>query len=355
MKKIYGVMYALISAIAFGFMPIFAKGAYNGGANAITSVFLRFFFAAIILYVILKIKKVNLKIEKELVLKIFLVAIAGYASTALTLFLSYKYISVGLATTLHFIYPAVVTFLSFIIYKEKLNINKIASLIFSLSGVYILIGFCEVKLNIKGILLALGSGVVYSIYIVEVGHSKLKEMDCYVLTLYMCIFGAIGILAFGLPTGNINFHMSISSVVYLVLISVVCTILAFSCFVKAIQRIGGTSTSILSTFEPITSVVLGVILFGEPFTVTILIGGISILVSVIVLLLPNKKEKELQKQSDEESQVENLEKDKQIKQETLVQANKEVEENRVNISEHKEVNDKQLIKIKENIEITDKN
>lgn len=347
MKKIYGVMYALISAIAFGFMPIFAKGAYNGGANAITAVFLRFFFAAIILYVILKIKKVNLKIEKELIMKIFLVAIAGYASTALTLFLSYKYISVGLATTLHFIYPAVVTFLSFIIYKEKLNINKIASLIFSLAGVYILIGFCEVKLNIKGILLALGSGVVYSIYIVEVGHSKLKEMDCYVLTLYMCLFGAIGILAFGIPTGNIDFHMSISSVIYLILISLVCTIVAFSCFVKAIQRIGGTSTSILSTFEPITSVVLGVLLFGEPFTITILLGGISILISVIVLLLPNKNEKELQDEKQESCKIEETEKCKEIKDNNSVKFNNKIEENNIKYEKSKE----QTIEIKENAEI----
>ena len=162
MKRINGIIYALLSSTAFGFMPIFAKVAYNHGSNCFSVLTFRFLIAALILFVYFMIKKIDFKINKKQLKEVFLIGSIGYTSTGIGLFLSYKYISVGLATTMHFVYPAAVILMSYILYKDSFTKNKVLALIFSLAGVYVLAGKAGQGINPIGVSLAILSGLTYA-------------------------------------------------------------------------------------------------------------------------------------------------------------------------------------------------
>ncbi len=282
MNKAHGILYAISSAIAFGFVPVFAVIAYNGGANAVSAVLFRFFVASLMLLGVLYYRKVKLRVSKRLFRRLAYLSIAGYAATCITLFLSYNYISIGLATTLHFIYPAIVTVLSLFVYKEKIEPVKMVSLVLSITGVYILAGSKEAAIDIRGIILAIASGIFYSLYTIELGREEIREMDGLLLTFYVSFLAAGAILLFGAVTGNLLFTLEFSGLLAVLALALICTVFAILAYYKAVQSIGPSDTAILSTFEPVTGVLMGIVIFGERMGLTAAIGSALIIISVLL-------------------------------------------------------------------------
>lgn len=283
MKRINGIIYALLSSTAFGFMPIFAKVAYNHGSNCFSVLTFRFLIAALILFVYFMIKKIDFKINKKQLKEVFLIGSIGYTSTGIGLFLSYKYISVGLATTMHFVYPAAVILMSYILYKDSFTKNKVLALIFSLAGVYVLAGKAGQGINPIGVSLAILSGLTYAACIIAMNKEEIKELDNTVVVFYFSLFSGITLLIFSLLTKNFVVTFDLYANVSILGISVISTITATVLFIKALKIIGASSTSILATCEPIVSIIMGILLFKEKLTSAIIIGTILILLSVIIL------------------------------------------------------------------------
>lgn len=283
MKRIYGIIYALLSSAAFGFMPIFAKIMYNNGSNPLTVISLRFLLAALLLLIYFLVKRIDFKVNKTQLVVLCLVGVLGYTSTGLTLFYSYNYISVGLATTMHFIYPAVVIVLNYFIYKEGFSKYKITALLLSISGVYVLIGVKAQGLHLGGALLALSSGFTFASCVMGMNHKEVRKLSNLVTVFYFSIFAGSALLIFTLAAGKFIFPFTTETVFSVVGISLVSTIVSIGLFVKALKIIGSSSTSILGTFEPIVSIIMGIILFGESLTITLIIGTILILASVVIL------------------------------------------------------------------------
>lgn len=283
MKKRIGMIYALGSSAAFGLMPIFAKWAYKYGINSITLVILRFMFAWIIILPMLLYKKKSLKLNKTQLKHVLIIGGLAYTFTTLTLFLSYNYISVGIATTLHFIYPIIVTLISIVFFKEKVFKEKVIALTVSTIGILFLIYNGQVSFNFVGVSYALFSGILYSIYITGVEHSEMKNIDSFVLTFYLSVIAAFMLLAVGTFSGQINFNLNIRCYIAAFLIALISTVIAITFFQKGIKIIGSSNASILSTFEPIVSFILGVIIYKEAISFKIIVGCLLIFASVLLL------------------------------------------------------------------------
>jgi drug/metabolite transporter (DMT)-like permease len=153
------------------------------------------------------------------------------------------------------------------------------------------VGFSEVHLNYKGIMLAFISGITYAIYIVEAGHSEIKNMDSLVLAFYLCVFSSLGILIIGGATRSLRFTATYRGWGAVFGIVIVCTVAACIAFNKGIKIIGSSRAAILSTLEPITSMILGVIIFGDVLCMNYLIGSIFIIISVVVLITPSNRKR----------------------------------------------------------------
>jgi len=279
-------------------VPVFAVIAYNAGTNAVTVLFFRFLIASLILAGILRCRKVELKVDKKLLGRLAYIGIVGYSATTITVFLSYNYISIGLSMTLHFIYPAVVAVLSFFIFKEKMPALKIIALAISITGVYILAGDTGSSVDLKGVALALASGILYSLYTIEIGKEKLMAMDGLLITFYVSLFSAVSFFIFGAVTRNFMFSLQLPAVLGILGLALISTVFGILAYNKSIQMIGPTYAAIFSTSAPITSVIMGIILFSEKLSMTSAIGSIMVIASVLLFSYDKNAKTEEDKASD---------------------------------------------------------
>ncbi|MCT4619289.1 MAG: DMT family transporter [Marinisporobacter sp.] len=290
MKKIYGVIYSMISAVLFGIQAILAKIAYNNGVSTTNLLIFKFFFGAVMLFSYILVKNIDFKINRKQWNRLVFLGISGYGLTAFLLFFSYQYVSVGLATVLHFIYPMVVAFLAFILYKEKLKIDKTVALILSVVGIYFLVGDGHLHLNMKGVSLALISGISYAIYMVGVANKLFDDVNNYVMTFYLSVVATIFVISLGIINNSILFPINKSGIIMGLIIAFISSVIAPMLLLEGIRIIGPSNAAILSTFEPIIGTVLGILILHESFTTKIAIGSILILISVVLVTIANKNE-----------------------------------------------------------------
>ena len=283
MEKIKGILYIILSTIAFGLMPILAKLSYRGGANTYTTLFLRFFFAAIMLLYYLKAKGLSLKLSKKQFFLVLIIGMFGYTLMSCSLFMSYNYISIGMASMILYTYPAIVTLLSYVFYKEKINATKILSLIISLIGIYILIDKGSVSFNLKGIILASTAALLYSLYVLGASLKEIKTINSYVLTFYISCIAASVVFIAAINTGNFNMHIDFYGLVAILLLALISTAVALMAFLEGVRIIGPSKASIFSTLEPIVGLILGILILGEPISARIIIGSIMIVMSIVIL------------------------------------------------------------------------
>lgn len=276
--RIKGIICTICSAVIFGFTPILARMAFDGGANGITATFLRGSISIPFLFLVLKHKKISLNLGEEW--KMLLTAgIPGMGMTTLLLYSSYSYISVGMATTIHFTYPIIVTFVCFLLFKDSMNRRKVAALILCSAGIA---AFME-KVSFqggRGILLSLLSGVTYALYMLCVDKGRLKEIHYLKLTLYLnlCMSFTSGI--WGLYTGELNFALTPKAWMLCSMVSLFVSFGAAPLLQLGIKWTNASTAAILSTMEPITSVVLGILFLNESLTWIKWIGCILILMSI---------------------------------------------------------------------------
>ena len=290
-SKVKGIGATLLSAIYFGFVPLLMKTVYAGGGNSFTAAFLRFAFSIPVLFVVLKIKGVDLRITREELKHFFIITAFGYAGTTLLVFTAYNYIPTGMTTTIHFLYPTFTVAGLMIFYREKIKASKIFCVILCLIGIIMFYNGGEGHASLIGILLALCSSMTYAFYTIFLGKSEvLRDIEPMKRLFYMHIIGAIIMLAIGLISGNLNFHMTPLSWGVMALTANLTAFVGALLYQLGVQYIGSESTAMLSTFEPITSVIVGILVYGEPMTLRIFIGCAAIIASTLIIARTESKE-----------------------------------------------------------------
>lgn len=296
MKKGFGFLAVIVSAIIFGCLPLIAKVIYSNGGNPFSVIFYRFFLPLPLLWVLSeRLEKNNMKITKEELKQLIIVSLCGYGITALLVFSSYNYISTGVATTLHFTYPIFVTLGITIVYKEKPDFLKIICIILCTIGVILFLNDVKVD-NMLGIVLSLLSGVTYAFYILYIDKSILKNLNTFKLTFYLGLISSIFIFIISVATKQFVFKLTPVGWGATIILSIVASVVGFSLFNFGIKTVGSQNASIFSTFEPITSVIIGIFVFNEPFNLQILIGGILIIASVLITVYSeNRRYRQIEK------------------------------------------------------------
>lgn len=288
MEKTKGIILILISGFCFGFMPVFGKIAYANGSNNYTVLAYRFIFAAIMLFIYLKAKRVSLKVSRSQFIQICIFTVLGYVTCSVTYFASFNHITVGLATMLLFTHPALVVVFDFIIYKEKLYSSKIISICLTSLGLFFLVDIGGSSFNLLGVILAILSSVSYAVYILGISNKEMKKVDSFVLTFYVCLLSSIVVLIISIFNGKFIYNQNFISLGVTFLLALISTLIAMLTFVQGTKIIGPSNAAIFSTVEPIVSLIFGVILFKEILTIKLIIG--SMLVISSILILAKKKE-----------------------------------------------------------------
>ena len=137
MYRLKGLIYGVISSATFGLIPLFALPAIRNGIGVDSVMFYRFGISALVLGLWLVIRRYDLRISGR---ELFTLAGLGifYAMTALLLTTSYLYIPSGIATTIHFLYPVLVTAIMIAFFIDKISLSVIIATVLAILGVYLL-------------------------------------------------------------------------------------------------------------------------------------------------------------------------------------------------------------------------
>lgn len=284
-NKAKGYILGVIASASYGMNPLFALPLYKSGMNPDSVLFYRYLLAVPILAIMIKARGRDFKIKMNevgvLVAMGLLVAVSS-----LSLFMSYNFMSVGIASTLLFVYPIMVALIMTMAFKEKLSKITICSIALAIAGIGMLYQNEDgATLNMVGSALVFCSALTYALYIVGINQFKsLKNMATLKLTFYVLLFGFFLYfvrLDFGRALVPADHWYMWANILGLALFP---TAISFLCTTSAIQYIGSTPTAILGALEPVTAVIIGVVAFGEVLSIREITGLVMIIAAVTFVI-----------------------------------------------------------------------
>lgn len=278
-----GALYVIASAVLFGLMPLLAKIAYADGANASTAVFGRFLTGSAMAFAYLRCKGEPLRLGRRQMGEIVFLSVF-YALTPMLLYLSYGFISSGLATTLHFTYPVAVMCLMGLFFRARFSPRQMCCAALCAAGIFLLYRPGQ-SADGFGMALAAVSGLLYAGYIIVLGHSHLRGVGIFVLTFWISLSSALMIGVFAVLTGSLAWNQGAAAWASEAGLGLLATVLALAFFQKGLFLCGEVKASLLSTFEPLTSIAVGLAVYGEPMTPRLAAGMALILLSSVLLVL----------------------------------------------------------------------
>ncbi len=287
MNKFKGFLYGIVASSTFGLLPLFTLPVMGEGLTTFSILSYRMLFASILVAVLMLIGRVSFATNlKEL--RWFAVLGFLYYGSAALLFQAYGGMASGLATTLHFMYPVSVTVIMALVYKQRPSVVTICAIILSLVGVALL---CLRESNtgvssLLSILLVLLSGVCYAVYLVLVSTVKrINQQNSQKLTFYVLMFSGAFFMLSTLQGGGLQIIPSASAGINLLLMATLPTLLSNLALVRSVKNIGSTLTSVLGAMEPLTAIIVGILVFDESLRGLMVVGIILILVSVSLIVL----------------------------------------------------------------------
>jgi drug/metabolite transporter (DMT)-like permease len=178
-----------------------------------------------------------------------------------------------------YLYPVFVAILSVIWLREQITRIKAAALGLALVGTALTVG--PEGGQFLGVLLAISAAAIYSVYIM-VGAQVMKQVSA--IQSSTVIFASAGGMSGVLMMGN-GPHLPTTGAGWAVIGSIVliATVLPVVAFLAGLERIGPTNAAMLSTLEPVVTVLLAAMLLGETLKPITLLGGGLVLVAVLLL------------------------------------------------------------------------
>ena len=290
-NAIIGYPAGIITGITYGLNPLFAKPLMNAGASTEAILLFRYGIAVILLGAYLLLKKENFRItlkQAGVLLSLGLL----YTASSTFLFEAYKYIASGLATTLVFLFPAMVAIIM-VFLKVVPSWPVWLSIAATFAGVMIMTGGAGTEtVNPLGVWFSIASAFVYALFIVIINRSKaISSIPNSLLTFYALLTGTLFVIArCSLSGAELMAGLDGGSAwCNLIGLAVLPTIVSTASLAVATRNIGATKASVLGVFEPITAILVGTAVFGESLTPNIITGILISIVAVIFMIMLTKR------------------------------------------------------------------
>jgi len=283
-----GVALAVVSAVSFSTLGLFAKLAYSQGMAPAQALAWRFTLAAAVLWAYL-LKTGGHRRPRREYRNALLLGVLGFAPQAGLFFLTVKFLDPGLASLLLYLYPAFVVGFSLLFLKRKPRAAQIAALVFSSAGCVLTL-WTRGSYPLVGYLLGLAVAISYAGYLV-VGERAMAGIDPIFITANLMGSSAIVYWIVTVASGVVLVPSSPVAIAGVVGIAVVGSIVPIVTLFASIRLIGSADASLVSTIEPLFTVALSALLFGERLGDLQLAGGALILIGVLLLNLKFRKDR----------------------------------------------------------------
>ena len=282
-----GTLMCIASAAAFGTMAIFGKLLYDEGATVGTLLALRFALAAVLFWGLVFASGAAGALRslgrREIALALALGA-CGYAAQAGAYFAALERIDASLLALLLYTFPAIVTGAAIVLGRDRPDRRRIVALSLTSAGLVLVVaGAGGGALDPLGVALALSAAVIYSAYIL-ISEGIAGRLSPQLLSALVCTGAALTLGVGSALLGELRpGELTPAGWGWMACIAVVSTVVAVSLFFAGLRRVGSSSAAILSTVEPLVTVLLAFAVFSETLTIVQVLGGALVLSGVVVL------------------------------------------------------------------------
>ena len=271
----------ILSALSFGSISVLTVLITAAGVPLLTAMAWRYVLGVALLAVVARPGRLR-TIPKQRIVQLLVIGGCGQALITYLSLHALEYIPVGPLAFLFYTYPAWVALLAALRKTEKLTLVRVIALTLALAGVTIMVGAPTEKLHPVGVMLALGSALLYSAYLPALEHVQ-EGVPAIFATLLLIAGAAITFLIAAMLVGELYIPSSIAVWSEIFVLALVSTVIAFLTLIKGLAVLGPVRTAIIATVEPFFTATLGVLVLGNQLSVSTLAGGILIAAAVLLI------------------------------------------------------------------------
>ena len=292
MERLKGILYAALSSSTFGLVPFFTVVLLLGGLSTFELLIYRCGVATVIMYLVGVCSRCSFRLTGKELSVVFMLSLF-YAATAFSLVIAYQNIASGVASTIHFLYPLAVALVMMFFFGEKKSIWVLVAVIMSLLGAFLLSSGEDAGTENGNVTLGMIAACVsvfsYAAYIIGVRKTRAVRISSSVLTCYVMGIGTVFCVVGALCTTGLHWVTDGYSWLMILGLALFGTAISNIALVLAIKHVGPTLTAILGALEPLTAVIIGVLVFQETFTENSALGVFLIVIAVCIVVLREKK------------------------------------------------------------------
>jgi drug/metabolite transporter (DMT)-like permease len=284
-----GVGLALLSALGFSTLGIFATALYGAGFSVPQTLAWRFTIASAFLWAAIAGRRILRRGaaekpagDRRRFALLLLLAFAGFTPQAGLFFVTVKLLAPGITSLLLYLYPSFVLLLTALFMRKRPTIGQLVALALSFLGCIVTF-FAPGDYPLGGLLLGVLVAVSYGAYLVA-GEKILAGYDPFfstavIMTVACAVYWAIVAMS-GIPVRAPGTFIEWGGVACIALLA---TVLPITTLFAAIKRLGAADVSLVSTIEPVCTVLLSAVLLGERLTLNRIAGGLLIVGGVVAL------------------------------------------------------------------------
>lgn len=282
-----GFRQAALSGISFGTLSYFGKWALDEGVRPGEFLAIRFLGGALLLGIGLLLTAGTLRLDGRRILACAFLGILGYALFSFLFFRSLVDLSSALAVLLLYQYPWIVAIGASLFLREKIRARQWLIFPVIFIGIGLVIGFEYQLRSPMGLIYGFGAALFYSVYILF-ARSVLRDVPALVAVAWIQFFAGVTLFAIHFESLARWTHVVTRAAWPLGLTIVIPTVLAMSLFIASLQKLKSWEVSVVSTLEPLTTIILGAWLLGERMAPAQSLGCVMIMMALLGLALSER-------------------------------------------------------------------
>jgi drug/metabolite transporter (DMT)-like permease len=291
-NRLIGAALCTLSAAGFASLSILGKLAFQLDLSLVTILSLRFGGAALLLALYLKVvRRRRLFQGWRSTLPLFLLGSIGYTGQSTLYFASLERNPASINSLLLYVYPVFVALLNWAFNRSRPSQREFAAMVLASAGVALTVNgnswlrSLSSPVDPLGVVLVLASAAWYAGYIV-VSDRFVHAAGPWVSTTWIALGACVSFSVAGLFSRSIDLKLSQEAVSILLAMIFLSTIMALGMFMAGMRRVGPTAASLLSTLEPVFTVILALFFLKEYLATQQWLGGTLVLTAVVLLTLP---------------------------------------------------------------------
>ena len=221
-----------------------------------------------------------LRFDRRSLLALFGLGAIVYTGQSLTYFTALQTLPASLCVLIVYVYPSLVVIAGWLFLRRSVTRLHVLALAGSFAGLVLLVGGAQLHLA-WGLAFAIAAPVIYTAYILlsekVMGRVQALGGSAVIMTGAAIAFSTIALLQ-----GKLAPPASTQGWLVVLGLALIPTMVAISTFLAGLPRVGAARASLLSTWEPVVTVILAVILFGDSFSIVQAVGGLLILGAVVM-------------------------------------------------------------------------